>query len=132
MQASFITALAVLASLVQATVTKPAAGDQWLVGEKSTIAWDTTGFSDKVDIALVPAGATDITVIIAQIATQTANTGSHTWAPPSTMNGGNVTLIIISSGQPSSSNSTSAAQTSSTSGVFVIVILSGVRISSLC
>ncbi|KAL5329536.1 hypothetical protein ACEPPN_003050 [Leptodophora sp. 'Broadleaf-Isolate-01'] len=125
MQISLITTLAALVSLAQCTVTKPAAGDQWIVGEKSTIAWDTAGFSDKIDIALVPAGATDTSVIIAQIATATANTGSYTWAPPSTMSGGEVSVIIVNSQQSSASSSISVSQTSSTSGVFVIVISSG-------
>lgn len=126
MKVSITTALVALVSLVQATITKPAAGDQWVVGEQTTIQWDTAGFSDKVDIALVPAGATDTSVVIAQIATQTANTGSQTWTPPSTMSAGDVSVIIVNSGQSSAVNSVSVAQTSSTSGVFVIVLSSGV------
>ncbi|KAH7398086.1 hypothetical protein BKA64DRAFT_643197 [Cadophora sp. MPI-SDFR-AT-0126] len=125
MKVSITTALVALVSLVQATITKPAAGDQWVVGEQTTIQWDTAGFSDKVDIALVPAGATDTSVVIAQIATQTANTGSQTWTPPSTMSAGDVSVIIVNSGQSSAVNSVSVAQTSSTSGVFVIVLSSG-------
>lgn len=131
MQISIFMALAALATLAQATVTKPAAGDQWVVGEQSTIKWETAGFSDKVDIALVPAGATDTSVVIAQIASQTANTGTQTWTPPSTMSAGDVSVIIVNSGQSSSANSVSVTQTSSTSGVFVIVLSSGVSISQI-
>ncbi|PVH78929.1 hypothetical protein DL98DRAFT_516421 [Cadophora sp. DSE1049] len=125
MQISIITALAALVSLAQGTVTKPAAGDQWVVGEQTTITWETAGFSDKVDIALVPAGATDTSVVIAQIATQTANTGTQTWTPPATMSAGDVSVIIVNSGQSSAASSVSVTQTSSTSGVFVIVLSSG-------
>ncbi|KAH7354625.1 hypothetical protein BKA65DRAFT_548721 [Rhexocercosporidium sp. MPI-PUGE-AT-0058] len=125
MQIRIITVLAAFVSLVQGTITKPAAGDQWIIGEKSTITWDTAGFSDKVDIALVPAGATDTSVIIAQIATATANTGSQTWTPPSTMKGGDVSVIIVNSQQSSAASSASVTQTSSSSGIFVIVISSG-------
>lgn len=131
MQISIFAALAALATFAQATVTKPAAGDQWVVGEQSTIKWETAGFSDKVDIALVPAGATDTSVVIAQIATQTANTGTQTWTPPSTMSAGDVSVIIVNSGQSSSANSVSVTQSSSTSGVFVIVLSSGVSISQI-
>ncbi|KAK0107416.1 hypothetical protein ONS96_003234 [Cadophora gregata f. sp. sojae] len=129
MQISFITVVAALVSLAQGTIMKPAAGDQWVVGEQSTIEWDTKSFSNKVDIALVPAGATDTSVIIAQIATQTANTGSYTWAPPSTMKGGDVSVIIVNSGQGSAAAAVSvSSKSSSVSEIFVIIISSGVCI----
>ncbi|KAK0103228.1 hypothetical protein ONS95_005262 [Cadophora gregata] len=131
MQISFITVVAALVSLAQGTIMKPAAGDQWVVGEQSTIEWDTKSFSNKVDIALVPAGATDTSVIIAQIATQTANTGSYTWAPPSTMKGGDVSVIIVNSGQGSAAAAVSvSSKSSSVSEIFVIIISSGSKNNS--
>ncbi|KAL2070994.1 hypothetical protein VTL71DRAFT_14020 [Oculimacula yallundae] len=111
-------------AVAQGNVTKPVAGDQWVVGEPTTIAWDPAGFSDKVDIALVPAGATDTSVVIAQIAKATANTGSQSWTPPSSMSAGDVSIVIVNSQQSSAQGLTAASsgrKHSTISETFVII-----------
>ena len=77
----------------------PAAGDSWPVGTSQMIMWDTTGLTGPVDIHLVPAGATDITVIIEDIVIGTGNTGSFMWAPDKVLSITDVTIIIVDAKQ---------------------------------
>ena len=79
----------------QAVISTPAKGDQWPVNQNQQITWDTTGLTGPVDIHLVPAGATDITVIIAEVALKVENTGKFMWAPPTTITIEEVEIIII-------------------------------------
>jgi hypothetical protein len=90
----------------------PAAGDQWPVEQNQMISWDTTGLTAPVNIHLVPAGAVDITVIIAEVALKVDNTGSFQWAPPATLTVTDVEIIIID-----------AKQTIVISEVFIIIIV---------
>lgn len=96
MRYSVITSLALaFASLAQATFSSPKAGDSWPVEQEQDINWDTTGLTGPCDIHLVPAGATDLTVIVETIVLQTANKGTFKWAPPKTINVREVVIIII-------------------------------------
>jgi Ser-Thr-rich glycosyl-phosphatidyl-inositol-anchored membrane family len=100
MHYSLFSALALgLSAVVQAGVSSPPAGAQWPVAQNQQITWDTTGLTGPVDIHLVPAGAVDITVIIAEIAIGVSNTGSFTWAPDSTISTPNVEIIIVDAKQ---------------------------------
>ncbi|KAF8851097.1 hypothetical protein BDZ45DRAFT_163022 [Acephala macrosclerotiorum] len=78
-----------------ATITSPTAGDQWPVEQDQMIMWDTTGLTEPIDIHLVPAGATDTTVIITEIALQTGNAGTLKWAPPATITTTEVAILIV-------------------------------------
>lgn len=94
-----------------ATISSPAAGEQWPVEQDQMIVWDTTGLAGPVDIHLVPAGATDTTVIITEIALQTGNTGTLKWAPPAAITTTEVVILIID-----------AKKTSVLSETFIILI----------
>ena len=73
----------------------PVAGDKWPVNQEQMIQWDTAGLEGPIDMHLVPAGATDITVVITEIAMQIANTGTMKWIPPKTINVEEVTIILV-------------------------------------
>jgi hypothetical protein len=100
MRYSLFSALALgLSAVVQAGISSPPAGAQWPVAQNQQITWDTTGLTPPINIQLVPAGAVDITVIVAEIAVGVSNTGSFTWAPDSTISTPNVEIIIIDAKQ---------------------------------
>lgn len=90
----------------------PASGDSWPVEQSQTIKWDTTGLEAPLNIHLVPSGAVDATIIIAEIAVNVANTGSFQWAPPNTITVADVEVIIVD-----------AKQIIVISEVFIIVIV---------
>lgn len=113
------TALALLTS-TYAAIIEPQAGAEWIAGKEGSITWETAKFGAKVDIALVPAGATDMSVTMVDIAKATENTGSMQWILPPTMAVG-ACSIIISNSQAGSTASTTTS-TSSTSGVTIIII----------
>jgi len=113
MRQSFLSALVLgFSALASATISSPAANDQWPVGANQNIAWDTTGLTAPLDIHLVPAGATDISVIITDIALKVGNTGSYEWTPPTTIDISQVEIIIVD-----------ATQKLVISEVFVIIII---------
>jgi hypothetical protein len=113
MRQSFLSALVLsFSALARATITNPAAGNSWPVEQNQMITWDTTGLQAPLNIHLVPSGAVDATVIIAEIAVNVGNTGSFQWAPPNTITVTDVEIIIID-----------AKQTIVISEVFIIIIL---------
>ncbi|KAE9373048.1 hypothetical protein N431DRAFT_337611 [Stipitochalara longipes BDJ] len=96
MRQSFLSALVLgFSALARATISSPAANDQWPVGANQNIVWDTTGLMAPLDIHLVPAGATDITVVITDVVLQIGNTGTFQWAPPTAIDIEQVEIIIV-------------------------------------
>lgn len=114
MRSTILSALSLLffSTSVLATISSPAAGDQWPVEQDQMIMWDTTGLMEPIDIHLVPAGAKDTTVIITEIALQVRNTGKLQWAPPKTVDITEVVIIIVD-----------AKKVTIISEIFIIIIL---------
>jgi hypothetical protein len=75
MRQSFLFAMVLsFSALAQATISSPAANDQWPVNQNQNIQWESTGLTAPLDIHLVPAGAIDILVVIIDIALKVENT----------------------------------------------------------
>ena len=86
-----------LSALVDATFSSPKSGDQWTKGKSQTISWDNSGMASSCDIHLVPAGATDTTTIISEIALSVSNSGSYSWTPDSSISVSEAEIIIVDS-----------------------------------
>ena len=72
------------------TVTAPAAGVTWRVGETHMITWTKTGaMDDEVKIRLVQAGS-----IVLEIAENAPNSGSFSWTIPATVVPGNSLIRV--------------------------------------
>jgi hypothetical protein len=100
MRQSVLSALVLsFSTLARATISNPAANDQWPVNQNQNIQWDTTGLTAPLGIHLVPAGAVDISVVIVDIALKVENTGSFQWAPPATISIEEVEIIIVDATQ---------------------------------
>jgi len=87
------------------------------VGTNQGIMWDTSKLTGPCDIHLVPAGATDLTVVITDIVLGTANTGSYQWTPEKTLTTTHVAIILVD-----------ATKTFVKSDDFIIIILEDVRL----
>jgi hypothetical protein len=84
------------AATVEASFSNPKSGDQWSLGQSQSIDWDSSGLTGPCDIHLVPAGATDITTILEDVALQITNSGSYSWTPSGySSSESEVELIII-------------------------------------
>jgi hypothetical protein len=102
MRSTLISLLAFgLSALAQSSsFMNPSAGDSWPMGQMQNIMWDSSMLAGgMVDIHLVPSGATDITVIVTEIALQVPNSGSFMWAPDATVTVTDVEIIIVDSMQ---------------------------------
>lgn len=85
-----------VSGLATATFSSPKAGDKWTIGKENTISWDNSGTKSggKIDAKLCPKGATDTTIIIADIATQVENSGSFKWTPDKSISAQEAVIII--------------------------------------
>jgi hypothetical protein len=101
MQFSTLSALVVgFSALASATFSSPKAGDQWQVGKEQTLSWDNTGMSGLMDCKIIPAGAVDTSIVIAEVFSQidiVSTGGSYKWTPDASLISQSVTIVIIDS-----------------------------------
>jgi hypothetical protein len=62
------------------TISSPNNGEQWQAGTTHSVTWSWTGSISSVKIELLKSGALDSTIVAS-----TSNTGSYSWAIPSTL-----------------------------------------------
>jgi hypothetical protein len=98
MRSTFLSVMALsLSAFVEASITSPKKGDQWAKGKSQTISWDKSGMGSNCNIYLAPAGATDTTTIISEIAVSVSNSGSYSWTPDSSISVSEAEIIIVDS-----------------------------------
>jgi hypothetical protein len=101
MQFSTFSALLMgFAAIASATFSSPKSGDKWAVGKEQTLSWDNTGMTGKMDCKVIPAGAVDASIVIAEVFTQIdieSTGGSYKWTPDASIISQSVTIVIIDS-----------------------------------